>query len=80
MGLDNSKIIEAFSPMIKIIEETSSAEEAVEVATSYAEDGEVVLLSPACASFDLFKNYMDRGDQFKEAVHALKNKEKVEPE
>ena len=79
MGLDNSKIIEAFSPMIKILEETSSAEEAVEVATSYAEEGEVVLLSPACASFDLFKNYMDRGDQFKKAVHELKNKEKVEP-
>ena len=81
MGLDNSKILEAFSPSIKIIEETGSAEEAVEVATSYAEEGEVVLLSPACASFDLFKNYMDRGDQFKKAVFELKNKtEKVEPE
>ncbi len=72
MGLDNSKIIEAFSPMIKIIEETKSAEEAVEVATSYAEEGEVVLLSPACASFDLFKNYIDRGDQFKKAVLDLR--------
>ncbi len=74
MGLDNSKIIEAFSPMIKVIEETKSAKEAVELAESYAEEGEVVLLSPACASFDLFKNYMDRGDQFKKAVLDLKKK------
>lgn len=74
LGLDNSKIIEAFSPMIKIIEESKSAIEAVELAESYAEEGEVVILSPACASFDLFENYMDRGDQFKKAVFDLKNK------
>lgn len=73
LGLDNSKILEAFSPMIKIIEETKSAKEAVELAESYAEEGEVVILSPACASFDLFKNYMDRGDQFKKAVFDLKS-------
>ena len=68
MGIDNSKIHEAFSTQIKIIEDTQSAEEAVNVATKYAKSGDVVLLSPACASFDLFKNYKDRGEQFKEAV------------
>lgn len=78
LGLDNSKIIEAFSPVIKIIEETRSAKEAVEVAASYAEEGEVVLLSPACASFDLFKNYMDRGDQFKKAVEELKSEKEAD--
>ncbi len=71
MGVDNSKIHEAFSTQIKIIEDTGSASEAVNVATKYAEEGDVVLLSPACASFDLFKNYKDRGEQFKAVVQGL---------
>ena len=68
LGADNHKLLEFFSPIVKIIEETKSAKEAVQVANKYAEQGDVVLLSPACASFDLFKNYEDRGNQFKEAV------------
>ena len=71
MGLDNQKLIETFSPHTKIIEETKSAKEAVERASIYAENGDVVMLSPACSSFDLFKNYKDRGDQFKAAVRQL---------
>jgi UDP-N-acetylmuramoylalanine--D-glutamate ligase len=71
LGVDNQKLLENFSPILKNIEETKSAKEAVERASIYAENGDVVLLSPACASFDLFKNYMDRGDQFKAAVHEL---------
>lgn len=72
LGVDNEKLMGVFSPILKNIEEARSAKEAVERATIYAESGDVVLLSPACASFDLFKNYMDRGDQFKNAV--LSNK------
>ncbi len=68
LGLDNQKILEAFSSQVKIIEESGSAEEAVNLAKLYAKKGDVVLLSPACASFDLFKNYKDRGNQFKAAV------------
>ena len=71
MGIDNKKIHEAFGTQIKIIEDTKSAKEAVNVATKYAESGDVVLLSPACASFDLFENYKDRGNQFKEAVSEI---------
>jgi UDP-N-acetylmuramoylalanine--D-glutamate ligase len=71
LGVDNKKLMGVFSPILKNIEEARSAKEAVERATIYAESGDVVLLSPACASFDLFKNYEDRGNQFKAAVHDL---------
>lgn len=69
LGLDNSKIHQAFST-IKMVD-TESAEEAVRESFALASPGDVVLLSPACASFDLFKNYEDRGKQFKEAVKNL---------
>jgi UDP-N-acetylmuramoylalanine--D-glutamate ligase len=59
-----------------MIYETTKVSEAVEKGLKLAAPGEVVLLSPACASFDLFKNYMDRGDQFKEQVRLLKNNQK----
>ncbi len=68
MGLDNRKIVQSFSGVIHTIVETGSAVEAVQQATQLASAGDTVLLSPACASFDLFKNYEDRGNQFKAAV------------
>ncbi len=68
LGADNEKLIEFFSPIVKNIEEASGAIEAVQRASVYAEEGDVVLLSPACSSFDLFENYKARGDKFKEAV------------
>ena len=71
LGVDNSKLQSVFSPLVKNIEEVKSAKEAVERAATYAESGDVVLLSPACASFDLFKNYEDRGEQFKAAVFEM---------
>ncbi len=71
MGKDNSKIIEAFRDKVATIVETSSMEEAVRSSYYLAKKGETVLLSPACASFDLFKNYEDRGRQFKQAVRNL---------
>ena len=71
LGRDNEKIKEAFSNVIDLIVETKGAEEAVKVAYKIAEKGDNVLLSPACASFDLFKNYEDRGRKFKEAVREL---------
>lgn len=70
MGIDNKKINEAFAGMVNLVN-TSSAEEAVQTAFKLGAPGDVVLLSPACASFDLFKNYEDRGRQFKEAVKNL---------
>jgi UDP-N-acetylmuramoylalanine--D-glutamate ligase len=71
MGADNRKIHEAFQNDVSVIVNTSSATEAVKSSFHLADKGDVVLLSPACASFDLFKNYEDRGNQFKEAVRDL---------
>ena len=71
LGTDNRKIHEAFGNITSTIANTGSASEAVHAAFHFAEKGDVVLLSPACASFDLFKNYEDRGNQFKKAVKEL---------
>ncbi|WP_417867101.1 UDP-N-acetylmuramoyl-L-alanine--D-glutamate ligase [Xanthomarina gelatinilytica] len=71
LGVDNQKLMENFSSMVDVIIETQSMSEAVKIAYKLAESGDNVLLSPACASFDLFENYEDRGRQFKEAVRNL---------
>ncbi|NVN19756.1 UDP-N-acetylmuramoyl-L-alanine--D-glutamate ligase [Muricauda sp. HICW] len=71
LGVDNAKLLDAFGNVIDLMVETYSMQEAVKVAYKVAERGDAVLLSPACASFDLFKNYEDRGDQFKNAVKNL---------
>jgi UDP-N-acetylmuramoylalanine--D-glutamate ligase len=71
LGLDNSKIHSAFGKHVDLMINTSSAEEAAIVAKTFAKKGDAVLLSPACASFDLFANYEDRGNQFKQAVRNL---------
>ena len=71
MGTDNRKIHEAFGDFVSLIVNATNAEEAVKAAFHFADKGDVVLLSPACASFDLFKNYEDRGIQFKNAVKDL---------
>lgn len=71
MGKDNRKIISAFSRLVPVITEASSANEAVAKAYQLSKPGDTVLLSPACASFDRFENYEDRGNQFKKAVKAL---------
>lgn len=71
LGTDNRKIHEAFGSIVNPIVNTGSALEAVHAAFHFATKGDVVLLSPACASFDLFKNYEDRGAQFKQAVKEL---------
>jgi len=71
LGLDNKKIIETFSSISDLIIETSSMNEAVNSAYRIAKPNDIVLLSPACSSFDLFENYEDRGNQFKECVRKL---------
>jgi UDP-N-acetylmuramoylalanine--D-glutamate ligase len=71
MGIDNTKIHEAFGNDVQLMINTQSAKDAVQAAFHFADKGDVVLLSPACASFDLFKNYEDRGMQFIEAVKDL---------
>ena len=71
MGVDNNKIIETFKSVVPLIEETRSAKDAVMKALELGESGDTVLLSPACASFDLFKNYEDRGRKFKKVVEEL---------
>jgi len=71
LGKDNKKIVEAFKDKVPTIVETTTMEEAVRASYYLAKKGETVLLSPACASFDLFKNYEDRGRQFKQAVRNL---------
>ena len=71
LGTDNQKIHDAFGEMVPLIYDTKTAADAASAAFQIANKGEVVLLSPACASFDLFKNYEDRGNQFKAAVRAL---------
>jgi len=71
LGVDNQKIVNTFYNMVDLIVETAGAEEAVKVAYKIAEKGDAVLLSPACASFDLFENYEDRGNKFKQAVREL---------
>lgn len=71
LGVDNRKLHESFSGIVPEITDASSAEEAVKKAYGMAENGDVVLLSPCCASFDLFKNYEERGRLFKEAVRNL---------
>jgi UDP-N-acetylmuramoylalanine--D-glutamate ligase len=71
LGTDNRKIHDAFKNDVQLMVNTATAEEAVKAAFHFATPGDTVLLSPACASFDLFKNYEDRGDQFKQAVREL---------
>ncbi len=75
MGLDNSKLVDAFTGVVPKVVSTSSLDEAMRAASELADKGDVVLLSPACASFDLFKNYEQRGTLFKEwvATHILKH-------
>lgn len=71
LGVDNSKLMESFSSAVETIVEARTMNEAVAYSSKLGKKGDVVLLSPACASFDLFQNYEDRGMQFKGAVRSL---------
>ncbi|MFY8213110.1 MAG: UDP-N-acetylmuramoyl-L-alanine--D-glutamate ligase [Flavobacterium sp.] len=71
LGLDNTKIIEAFGNVVDMVIEVDNMHDAVNMSAHLAEKGDIVLLSPACASFDLFENYEDRGNQFKREVKNL---------
>lgn len=77
LGKDNTKLREAFGDVVADIQETQSVHELVRMAFQAAKAGDVVLLSPACASFDLFRNYEDRGDQFRKAVLELKKEKEA---
>ena len=72
LGKENQKLKDFFGPIVKAVKETQSVKQLVRMSLESAKKGDVVLLSPACASFDLFKNYEDRGNQFREAVRELK--------
>lgn len=71
LGIENAKIIDMFAPVVDVLIETQTMTSAVQQAYKMTSEGDAVLLSPACASFDLFKNYEDRGNQFKAAVRQL---------
>ena len=71
LGLNNETIIDCFSPVVNLLIEAGSMFEAVQASYDLAKKGDTVLLSPACASFDLFENYEDRGNQFKQLVRKL---------
>ena len=71
LGVDNTKLMETFGNVVEVMEQTMAMDEAVKMAYKMATRGDAVLLSPACASFDLFENYEDRGNQFKKAIQKL---------
>ena len=71
LGVDNTKLHAFFDGKVAVVEDARSMQECVDKCSKLAHDGQTVLLSPCCASFDLFKSYEDRGEQFKECVNAL---------